>query len=494
MAKIRIELSPSGGVSWHTYVGAVPDFGVDVSIRGSVVVQGAAIRIEQRFAELTEHMNFELVSSYDKLTFLRDQFSFLAQNLTSIGTVFASALNTATRSNSSVSGTFELVIHSLAQLQTLQEGQIAGIVTEIYNLVGQPIRAQLQDSFSTIFASVQNLYGAVIQLIAAIQTSNDLATIDVAFVYLLNRAVYVLRANVLPLNYTISSTSRNIREVDAFLRRFSRSLQSGENMVINEVRRFQRQVGLLTNATLHVASCSRREVNDLGMSAAPLLQMLCDSSSEECPLQTAVESAVDLTTTEFDRVMAAVRRHFYHLATDSVFVEEIEDKYNDIYDLGVLLADLTIISRPYSLYCFNKFAKLVEQLIPRLTDGFNVCFRHELTRLSSLQNSLVNMFTTLVYDVEDVVEHLQLCTMLHEQSLCVSEIAELYGHLATHLEEKLDVIEKFSLAETNASYDRLQLCAFQTSVTVLFVNLQQLTADIETCREVGPHLLDSTMF
>uniref|UniRef100_A0A182WJN2 Uncharacterized protein n=1 Tax=Anopheles minimus TaxID=112268 RepID=A0A182WJN2_9DIPT len=451
----------------NTYVTAVPDFGVDVSIRGSVAVQGSAVQLEQRFVELTPHMNFSLVSSYGKLGLLRDQFTYLVQNLTTIGMTFSTALNSATTSNSNVRGTFEPIILSLSHFQTLQATVIEGIVTVIDTIVGQPIRAELQDSFSRFYTSVQNLYGALIQVIAAIQTSSSPGNIDSAFVFQLSRAVHMLRANVLPLNYTVASTGEGIREADRFLARLSGGLQSGVNTLTSEVRRYQRQVDAVASATLQVAECSRHAVNGVGTAAAPLLQTLCEFSSAECPLQTAIQTAVEMTTTEFDRVMGTVERHFENLATQNVFTEELGNRLSDIYELGLQLADVTIKKRSYSLYCFNKFSLLVEQLITRLTDGFVVCFRQELTRLHSLRNSLTNMFTTLVYDVEDVVEHLQFCTIAQDRSLCIDEAAALYEHVAMHLEEKLDAIEKFSLAESNASNDRLQLyrhemCDFKT--------------------------------
>uniref|UniRef100_A0A182MBP8 Uncharacterized protein n=1 Tax=Anopheles culicifacies TaxID=139723 RepID=A0A182MBP8_9DIPT len=475
-----------GPSEMNTFVTAVPDFGVDVSIRGSVAVRDAAVRLEERFLELTAHMDFTLVSSYDKLSLLRNQFTYLVQNLTSIGLTFATTLNSATTSNSNVTGTFEPIMLSVSQLQTLQITQISGIIGEIDNIVGAPVRAELQDTFDRFYSSVQNMYGALIQLIAAIQSSNSPGNINSAFVFHVNRAVDLLRANVLPLNYTIGSTGENIRVADAFLRRLSLAMQTGGNTVRSEVRRYKRHVGQLASATHQAAECTRQEVSEL--SATSLLQTLCNLSSEECPLQAAVQSVVESTTTEFNRVIGAVEQHFEHLSEQSDFVEELTERFSDIYELGLLLADVAIIKRPYSLYCFNKFAHLVEQLITRLTDGVTVCLRQELTRLRSLQSSLVNMLATLVYDVEDVMEHLQLCTMTLYRSECVTELGMLYDHLATQLEGKLDAIENFSHAESNASYKRLQLCVFHSKATVFLMNIPNLRDDIETCRYSGPNL------
>ncbi|XP_035916914.1 uncharacterized protein LOC118514279 [Anopheles stephensi] len=471
-----------------SFVAASPDFGVDVSIRGSVAVQRTAVRVEERFEELTVHMDFMLVSSYEKLGLLQNQVTYLVHNLTTIGTAFAMALNSATTSNSDVVGTFEPLIYSVSRLQTIGVSDIVDIVGEIRGLVGQYLSLQLEDSFETLHDSVQKMFGALIQLVSAIQTASSPSNINWLFVNNLNRAVNVVRGNVVPLNYTIASTGENIRESDAFLSRLSGRLELAETAVENEEHYFKSQVDLVANATLLQADCSKQRVSGLAMAASPFVQTLCGFSKNlaECALQTAVQSVVQMSTTEWDRVVGVVRRYFDNLREESAFVQEVVGRFSSIYNLGLLLADVTISQRPYSLYCFHKFAHLIEQLVTRLTDGLVVCFNEEHTRLRSLQTGLVHMFATLVYDVEDLVEHLQFCTVLEQRSECVTIVTMLYERLAAQLEEKLEAIEKFSIAETTASNARLRLCVYHTQATVFTVNIDQVRSDIVECSEQGP--------
>uniref|UniRef100_A0A182JTS1 Protein TsetseEP domain-containing protein n=1 Tax=Anopheles christyi TaxID=43041 RepID=A0A182JTS1_9DIPT len=371
--------------------GAKPDFGVDVMIRGSGAVQGTAVLIEQQFIELTGHMSFSLVSSYGLLSELRTQMDLLARNVSSIGTAFATALNIASTSSSNVSATFEPMVLALSSLQTLQVDHLPAILAEIQSLVELPIKLELQDSFRAIFSTVQLLAGTVLQLTSAVVNSNDPANVDVSVVNMVNRAASLLRANIVPLNYTIASTGDNIRAVDAFLARLSSSVQSNTVTVGNDFERFLQQQYQLKNTTTAGLSCTKQEISDIGSSVAPFLPILCDGS-DPCDLQTTVEQIMQLQSDEVDQVATTMTRQIDELARfKPVYTAAASELFNRTYNLGLFLADVTVIKGPYALHCFKKYSNLVEQLIPRVTDGFNVCYRQETTRLRSLRTSLLNI-------------------------------------------------------------------------------------------------------
>uniref|UniRef100_A0A182P227 Uncharacterized protein n=1 Tax=Anopheles epiroticus TaxID=199890 RepID=A0A182P227_9DIPT len=150
-------------------------------------------------------------------------------------------------------------------------------------------------------------------------------------------------------------------------------------------------------------------LGDLATSVAPFVQSLCDDEMP-CSLEGTVNQIVQLLTPDQDQVAASLLEQFNDLGDYDVNTLA-GTTFNRTYDLALNLAFVTVINGPYAMYCFNKYAHLVEQLMPRVTDGLIVCFREELTRLRSLQTSLINMYVTLVYDLEDLVEYLQLCTL-----------------------------------------------------------------------------------
>ncbi|XP_040153273.1 uncharacterized protein LOC120894628 [Anopheles arabiensis] len=483
MARARELLLFAACLLSMTFVAAKPDFGVDVMIRGSVAVQGTAVMIEERLSELTKHMSFSLVSSYGLLSDLRTQMDLLARKVATIGTTFATALNQASTSNSNVTATFHPVLLSLTRLQTLQVDELPPILAEIEKLVKLSIKLELQDSFKTLQSSVQLMVGAVVQLTAAV--IDNPVSIDVSIVNMVTRVASMLRANTVPLNYTIASTGENIRAADTFLGRLSRSVQTTTTTVENDFTSFMDDVEQLQDTTLQALGCTKQEISGLGASVEPLLAILCDSSGP-CDIRTTVTKILQLQSDDQDEVALTVREQFSKLTPYKTILTSVASvTFSRAYELGLYLADVTAMKGPYGLYCLNKYASVVEQLLPRVRDGLIVCYRQEHTRLRTLRTSLLNMYATFVYDFEDLFDQLQLCTAESGNFSFLTAMNGLYTQLVEQMKKKLELMKSFLVAETTSSARRLLLCGTEASLAVAN-DRAQLWSEIGECRQKGP--------
>uniref|UniRef100_A0A182UAN2 Uncharacterized protein n=1 Tax=Anopheles melas TaxID=34690 RepID=A0A182UAN2_9DIPT len=316
-----------------TFVAAKPDFGVDVMIRGSVAVQGTAVMIEERLSELTKHMSFSLVSSYGLLSDLRTQMDLLARKV----------------------------------------DELPPILAAIEKLVKLSIKQELQDSFQTLYSSVQLMAGAVLQLTAAVV--DNPVSIDVSIV----------------------------------------------NMSDDQ-----------------------------------------------------------------DEVALTVREQFSKLTPYKIILTSVASvTFSRAYELGLYLADVAAMKGPYGLYCLNKYASMVEQLLPRVRDGLIVCYRQEHKRLRTLRTSLLNMYATFVYDFEDLFDQLQLCTAESGNFSFVTAVNGLYTQLVVQMKKKLELMKSFLVAETTSSARRLLLCGTEASLAVAN-DRAQLWSEIGECRKKGP--------
>ncbi|KFB40336.1 AGAP007269-PA-like protein [Anopheles sinensis] len=469
---------------------AKPDFGIPGPVQDSATVRLAAIELGRAFERLQANLELEIPAPSNVLEQLFVVLQTITDTVGPLGVSASAALAAATLSMADIKGTFHDILDPLIDLQTAVVVQIPELLLAINELAGSALVLQIMDEFSMIYVSTRTLIGAVIQLAANVQSVSNPSEVNESVITGVLRAMQLLRSNIELLSYTIGSTSTELRIANEFLEELkaTRNMTKADNRAALD--RFRSKLDRFEDSLTYLTDCLLSEYVDLRPYVSSYLESL-GTSSGECVLHSAAESLVDSVTTGWDRAVCVVKRHYKMLGRKCELVKDLSESYEQVHEFGMALAQTAVANGPNAPYCFHKFFRLVEHLLLRLADDASLCLKQESTRLRSLQESVQNMFPTVVYDVEELLAHLELCgEVLEKRHRCISEFGELYEHLASHTEQKLELIEKFSLAETSASADRLKLCVLHSRYNVLHLELARLQNELEECSSFGGSLCE----
>uniref|UniRef100_A0A182IXA3 Uncharacterized protein n=1 Tax=Anopheles atroparvus TaxID=41427 RepID=A0A182IXA3_ANOAO len=455
------------------------DFGIVGAVQGSADVRLEAIRLGQTFDQLATSVNYDFTAPSSDLERLFTAMTAIVESVTPLGLSLAAALASATLRTFDLEDTFESIVAPLVDLQTAIVVQVPQVVFGIEDLVGQPFELQVLDEINMIYVSSRSLLGAVIQLAANVRSANNSAQVNQTLVDRVRRNIMLLHANIQLFAFTISSTSRGINVANEYLVNLAAAVTAAQEDDRAALELFQSKLNQFEDSITFLTDCLVSDYANLRTDVSAALEDL-GSASGVCVLQSAAESLVDYLTTDWDRVVCAVKRHYTLLGQMGNFTEELSASYVEVYGLGMAVALTAAANGPNALFCFNKYFRLVELLLLRLTEDAAHCLKQESIRLRSLQESLQHMFPTIVYDVEDLLSHLELCgAVLEQQDSCVEQLGALYEHLASQTHQKLKLIEKFSRAETRASSHRLKLCVLHSRYAVLHLELARLRNELE---------------
>ncbi|XP_035787927.1 uncharacterized protein LOC118464590 [Anopheles albimanus] len=396
---------------------------------------------------------------------------------------------TAIDRESNLEATYQPVITALNTLQMMRENVLQETLDALETAHASTLVDQLTDLFRITNLTINNITGALLQLIGSLTTVQTGAEVQTSLVRLVNTAIRKLVSDVALLNYTIRSAAEGIRQADQFLLELSYAVGNATEATTLALQRFHNKLNQFTEAIESDASCLLQGYEGFEATVQCTLDHLHDNSSEGCVLQSTADTLVQIVTSDFDRMVCVVKEHYESLGDRIELRELLQDGYDAILELGNLLAQSTSGNGPYAILCHKTYASRILALAPRLSDGVSLCLRSEGKRLKSLQSSFEHLLPTVLYDVEELLPSLEVCSRqpADEQEACICEVGELFERLASRTTSKLQLIEQLSYLETNASEDRLKACVLQTTYTVLGEQLARLTRDVQECATSGPN-------
>uniref|UniRef100_A0A182MIY5 Protein TsetseEP domain-containing protein n=1 Tax=Anopheles culicifacies TaxID=139723 RepID=A0A182MIY5_9DIPT len=474
----------------HAFADPRPEFGSIGTVQSSLTIRNTVNTITPLLNAVDDKNGLVLQTDYSLFTEVLPLMESLGTKVTELGPPVTNAIVTAVpRTDGNYDAVFDPIIAAITAFKNFISGEQASTRNTLKQKLGDDIDHLFGDSFGNMANALTQVESAMLRLKGALRTApvrNGRAQVDPAIITDVVVGVSFLKATVSPVEYTIQSTIENIEFADSFL-------YDLEDMNAGLISNLEEYATDFANALTGDANLVVAAATTLQTSWQTIKDGLADATSNIGSL-TEYTNGANQGVEKFTAALSSLTSFTNGIPSEVTTYLSIADtyftEYTNIlvprsYAAITYVMEVLIAGGPHSRFCYFKYSPRLLNYYALLVSDVEVCYNLEAYRLASLETLAIGVFKLIMFDFEDLIDHLTVCNNKSPPGPCLSAIGPYYNALGDKTIAKLTAIYTSTLAEFTASVKRLGSCV----LTSRLKNMQALisaVADIESCHDLGP--------
>ncbi|XP_050077610.1 uncharacterized protein LOC126564577 [Anopheles maculipalpis] len=479
-----------------------PDFGLSAKVAGSALTKTVAAEAYLDFDQI-DFKTITLKSQYSVLKSLNQQMTTIGANIAATGKTLTTALETLAPSTGPLPQVYSDVTNAIGTLRALLETGLVPQTTIIEQLVGTYISDMLSDATRQLIATLNRLttqinliQKGVNDAIGAYGTNINIPDaflrryVSPKVVYELLRILQDLKSDLPLVTFIVELTLGHLSTADAFLLEFLDSVDVKVYETVMHYDTLKQEVvessQLQANAIVSPLQTSyRQQLADIAYIKSDLEAM--DTYNEFLkPVLVAYETL--LGTTNMLTLPGKVDVIYNEYLKAVVALDDYLDRFYNAKLCAPVRSVLNVLiaSGPWADYCFSKYSPRLLGLVSVNSNRFLMCYQIEATRLSNLSPLVDRLVVQILFDIDDLAQHLVECfNRIEDGSNCIASIAPYYSDLAANLNLKVDDVLRLLTIQTKASASRAAACVASGKCGFV-ASTETYIKDVKLCEEKGP--------
>uniref|UniRef100_A0A182U4J1 Protein TsetseEP domain-containing protein n=1 Tax=Anopheles melas TaxID=34690 RepID=A0A182U4J1_9DIPT len=392
------------------------------------------------------YSSLSLVYGYPLLEIVKTQLIAIADNFTQSALAVSNSIDAFALSNGTLDSAFGQFNNASGELFYLITQGLTGYLNELDTKLDKSISTMLDDALQEVnselirLAVLMDSLKAKLKLAVKAAASNEIPKavlrqyVPTNLTNHISKSVITLKAGIPLVTYIIANSIENLKTADDYI------IVSG-------------------NAASQTFDDVSKGLENLGTE----VQQYSDDTSEIAAIIDPVYKAnfnfsgVNLSSISLIQNQMNEYTQAIPLVSDGLGASYSTNACGHL----VRLVKVLISNGPYADYCYNKYSPHSFALFDQQSREVSRCVDQEITRLLKLQQVLLAMAKTLLFDIEDVLAQVTLCS--RSPLVCnTNEVETLFNNVNIAARRHQNTMRNIVNYETVAGLNRLSAC-FSTS-------------------------------